>query len=125
VGLFASTAFLGAGGTSEQVQAVITGSPEYFRLAGGTDETFLDALYGDALQRAVDPGARAAFLGALARGVPRTAVAAVVFGSDEYRTALVRGAYGEFLRRPPDPAGLAFIVDALRRGFTDQQVMAA
>src|SRR5262249_36280357 len=41
---------LGTGGTIEQAEALITGSLEYFQVAGGgTNDGFLDALYRDAL----------------------------------------------------------------------------
>src|SRR5262249_53078324 len=50
------TAFLAGGGTLEQVEAAILGSPEYLTSqAGGTTRGFLDAVYTDVLGRAIDP----------------------------------------------------------------------
>jgi len=51
-------AFLDRGGTTEEVAAAIAGSPEYFQVrGGGTNTGFLNALYQDALGRALDPTA--------------------------------------------------------------------
>src|SRR5262249_5599569 len=62
MGLNSFTAFLGAGGTVEQLQAVICSSAEYFQVRGGGDNAgFLQALYQDALGRAIDPSGQAGF----------------------------------------------------------------
>ena len=52
---------LAAGGTAEQLDAVLVSSPEYVGAhTAGNNDGFLDGLYADALHRQVD-GARAAF----------------------------------------------------------------
>jgi Domain of unknown function (DUF4214) len=84
-GLAAFTNFLANGGTLEQVEATIAGSAEYFQTRGGGQVSgFLNALYEDALNRGVDPAGEAAFEQDLSLGVSRAAIAAAVFGSDEY-----------------------------------------
>src|SRR5262249_15711658 len=66
-GLSSWLSLLGAGGTLEQVQAGIIGSPEYFQNRGGnTTLGYLNALYQDVLSRAIDPTGQAVFSGALA-----------------------------------------------------------
>src|SRR5262249_43199605 len=85
---------------------------------------FLDALYQDSLGRAVDAGARAAWDQALATGVTRTQVAALVLGSTEYKTDLVSSFYTSLLRRPADGVGLNALVAQLLAGVSDAQVVA-
>jgi autotransporter-associated beta strand protein len=119
LGLFA------AGGTYEQAEASITGSPEYYQSrGGGTKDGFLDALYHDALGRAVDPAGRTSFDQAFAAGATPGAVAGVIFTSDEYRTDLVQGWYQQYLHRPADTSGLDSFVSALRQGTRDEAVVA-
>jgi hypothetical protein len=126
LGLQACTSFLLLGGTVEQVEASITASPEYFQVrGGGSNAGFLAALYQDALNRAVDPTGQAAFSQALAQGVSRQAVAAAVFGSEEYERDLVSGYYSRFLNRDADPFGLAAFSNALRQGLHDEAAIAS
>ena len=75
-GLTSNVNFLVAGGTIEQMQANLLGSPEYFTSqGGGTNQGFLTALYQDLLNRSVDAAAQALYGGALNAGVSRTQVA--------------------------------------------------
>jgi hypothetical protein len=113
------------GVTVEQVAAAIAGSPEYFQTrGGGTNTGFLDALYQDALGRAPDPTGRAIFLQDLAQGISRTAVAAAILASTEYRQDLVTSFYGQLLDRTPDSGGLNNWAGELQKGATDQMVIA-
>src|SRR5205823_1996617 len=69
-GLKAATAFLMAGGSVEQVEAMITSSPEYFQRRGsGSNDGFLAALYQDAFNRPIDSVGQSAFGSALASGI--------------------------------------------------------
>ena len=112
------------GGTLEQVAAVIVGSPEYFQLHGGTNVSFLNALYLDALGRTPDPFGQDSFTQMLAGGATRTAVALAVFTSAEYHANLVGEAYLNLLGRQADPAGLANFTNALQNGLSDQTLVA-
>ncbi|HEV3082071.1 MAG TPA: DUF4214 domain-containing protein [Gemmataceae bacterium] len=124
-GLSGFTSFLQSGGTLEQVQAIIAGSDEYFATrAGGNIDAFLSALYSDALNRAIDPAGQSADEQALAGGMMRSTIAAVVFGSQEYLQDLVQSYYLTYLKRPPDSGGLAAFVAVMQQGTTDQQVIA-
>jgi uncharacterized protein GlcG (DUF336 family) len=123
-GLNSFTAFLAAGASPEQAGAAIAGSPEYFATrSGGTNDGFLDALYGDLLHRTVDPGGRAAFDFALAAGATRTQVATVIYASMEYRQDLVQSFYLQFLHRSADIPGLNAFVAALQAGASDAQII--
>lgn len=115
---------LGVGGTVEQVRAAIAGSAEYLQNRGeGTTDGFLDALYQDALGRAIDPGAREFFSQALASGASHRQLAEAVFTSDEYREKLVESLYQQYHQRGTDPSGHDYFTGALRQGATDQQVI--
>jgi autotransporter-associated beta strand protein len=114
------------GMTDEQVAASLAGSPEYYNVrGGGTVNGFLDALFHDALNRAVDPSGRQSFTQALAFNVSRQQVAASVLGSPEYQSDLVTNYYNTYLHRSPDPNGLAAWVNALAHGTTDETVIAS
>jgi uncharacterized protein (TIGR03118 family) len=76
-GLTTFTNFLANGGTVEQAKAILAGSAEYLQSRGsGTNDGFLDALYQDAFNRAVDSSGRSTFDQALASGVSRAQIAA-------------------------------------------------
>jgi hypothetical protein len=122
-GLIGAVQFLGAGGTNEQLLSAITGSQEYFQKTGATNDGFLNALYEDALGRAIDPSGEAEFTYALAAGMSRVQVAATIFSSTEYQQKLVESYYQRFLRRPGDPAAVAW-VKSLQSGSSDAQVLA-
>jgi uncharacterized repeat protein (TIGR01451 family) len=117
--------YLENGGTVEQLEAMIAGSQEYFQQrGGGTNDGFLDALYQDGLNRAVDGFGRAAWDQALASGLSRDQVAARLFSSLEYDTNLVNKDYSTMLRRPADAPGLNHWVTQLLGGVGGDQVLA-
>ncbi|MGH7140968.1 MAG: DUF4214 domain-containing protein, partial [Pirellulales bacterium] len=87
-------------------------------------DSFLNALFQDALDRPIDAAAKAAFEQYLAAGGTRAQVAAVVFGSHEYHADVMQSIYLELLDRAPDAAGLTFWADALDHGASDEQVIA-
>jgi hypothetical protein len=89
-----------------------------------TSDGFLNALYQDALDRAVDPGGRAVWKQALANGASFAQVAAAILASTEYRQAVVTEAYGLFLRRQPESTGLNAFTAELAQGMRDEQVFA-
>lgn len=125
-GLAAFTSFLANGGTVEQVQAALAGSPEYLRTrGGGTNDGFLDALYHDAFNRAVDPSGRSTFDQALANGLTPAQVATLIFSSAEYQRDLVQSLYQRLLHRAADNGGLSAFTAALQAGVRDEQVIAA
>jgi uncharacterized delta-60 repeat protein len=123
--LSAYSAFLGTGGTVEQMEAVLAGSPEYFHIHGSANDSFLDALYRDAFGRTVDATARRNFDQALASGALTPGqVAAQIFGSAEYFLDLAGALYRRFLHRQIDPTGLSNIIIVLEQGTPDQAIIA-
>jgi uncharacterized delta-60 repeat protein len=120
LGIFSS--FLASGGTREQVATILIGSPEYFQnRGGGTNDGFLNALYGDALNRAPDLAGRTQFDAALASGTTTGQIAALILSSTEYKTDLVQSYYQRFLHRSADAGGLAFFVGLLGISSGNQQ----
>jgi hypothetical protein len=122
-GLSGYVTLLQSGATFEQVQGNILSSAEYFTLTGGTNSAFLDALYGDLLNRPIDAPARTAFLGTLTGGGTRQSVADAVLSSAEYRTDLVTSYYNRFLRRTPSPTESGPFITLLGSGAKDQVVI--
>jgi hypothetical protein len=116
---------LSSGASDEQVAAQLAGSTEYFETrGGGTNLSFLQALYQDLLNRPLDPSGQSTFLQQLASGVSRQQVAMELLSSTEYRQDLVTNLFAEFLRRPVDSTGLSSFVAALQQGATDEQIIA-
>jgi hypothetical protein len=118
------TKFIQGGGTFEQVSAAVTGSDEYFRLQGSTNQGFVTGLYRDVLNRTATDADIAAWVAILDGGASRDSVSTAFLTSHEYRTELVQADYLTYLLRPADSAGLTAFVNALNAGATDQQVLA-
>src|SRR5262249_14110866 len=119
--LAASTQFLVAGGTVEQLQTRLVVSPEYREMHGGTADGFLDGLYQDALGHGPD----ADVLAATARVLHPGRVAAAVFASSEYRRDLIENDFERFLFHGPDSKAEQAMLHALARGARDENVLAA
>jgi sugar lactone lactonase YvrE len=122
IGLAGWTQYLDQGGTAESLQALILGSGEYFtRIAGGTIDGFLEALYGDVLHRAADAVGLQGW-GELMEdeGATPTDIAAAVMNSLESDIAEVQGLYELFLHRPADSLGLLAFTSALQHGLTNE-----
>jgi uncharacterized protein (TIGR03118 family) len=117
---------LATGGSNDMVREMIIGSPEYFRVRGGsTPQGFLSAVFQDELDRGVDPGAQS-FFGQLplSEGSGRADVAAAVFASTEFLTDLVQSDFETYLGRPADPQAINTLVSALANGMTEDQLLA-
>jgi len=86
----------------------LTGSAEYYRLAGGTTPSFVDGAYLTVLGRQPDAAGRAHWISRLDHGVPVASIARTLVASTEYRRIQVDAAYAELLGRKPDDAGRAY-----------------
>jgi hypothetical protein len=112
--------------------AFIAGSAEYLQnRGGGAINGWLNAIYQDAFNRAVDPGAQSSFSQALSSGARSFQQAAdIIFTSPEYYQELVAsyittldGAPGGSYY-PPDAPAPAFWVSQLELGGSPEQVIA-
>jgi hypothetical protein len=116
-GLSSFVAFLGKGGTTEEVEAALAGSPEYLQRRGrATNDGFLAALYHDVLVRKIDPSGQTTFGQALAQHASPTQVAMAIVASTESHRRLVQSFYQRFLDRAPDSGGLSAFVTLLQKG---------
>ncbi|HEX7133670.1 MAG TPA: DUF4214 domain-containing protein [Iamia sp.] len=101
------------GALVNRIGALIFGSAEFYGLAGGTDEGFVEALYDRILDRAPDSTGLAYWVGEVdARG--RGGVASEFYASYESRAMRVDGLYQRLLGRDPSPADLTYWADRLR-----------
>ena len=123
-GLRTFTSFLGNGGTAQQVEASILGSAEYFQLHGGTNDSFLSALYQAVLNRSPDAAGAQSWGAALASGSTRETLALAILGSLESDTDEVQTFFREFLHRAADPSGLSSFTTALRQGVSTEAAIA-
>lgn len=83
--------FLAAGGTGEQLAESLVSTSEYYQARGGaTAQGYLNALFNDVLHRDIDAGSEAV-LDKLdfSQTSVRLAIAAAVFGSNEYLQDLI------------------------------------
>ena len=104
-----------AGHTLESVAALLYGSEEYWRAAGGTAGGFVDRIYAGVLGREPDDDGRAHWVSVIDGGTPTASVAAGFYGSVESREDRVTAVFGAVLQRAPDDAGLAYWVDVVPR----------
>jgi Domain of unknown function (DUF4214) len=96
---------LAQGGGSDQVAAIVLGSPEYyFSRGGGTRNGFVAALYQDVLGTYPDQGAVAYFTQELAGGATRAAVAQQVETSPAARQRWLVALYAKYLHHAPSGA---------------------
>lgn len=96
-----------------QVLARLTGSSEFYRKAGGTIPSFVDAVYQRVLGRAPDAGGRAYWIKKLQGGEAVYHVAASLVTSNEYLRRTAEGAYQQVLDRAPTATERTFTVALL------------
>jgi RHS repeat-associated protein len=124
-GLSGSLQFLQTGGRSDQLEAIILGSLEYFGDTGTSANSFLGSLYHDVLGRPIDPSGLALFTSALQTGATPTQVARAVVDSPEARGIQVNSLYVRFLDRDADSSGLRAFVNALGQGARPEVIESA
>lgn len=121
-GLAFWTSFLAAGGTRQQLEIAIAGSPEFFAVTDNRNDRFVMALFNDLLFHPPSAASEAEFEQALAAGASHASVAADIILSPEQEQLLVNGFYGKFLSRPADPSGFNAYVTEILHGATLEQV---
>ncbi len=114
---------LQAGVPAPQVVASFFASDEYFESVGGTNPTFIDALYQGVLRRGPDAGGRTFWVRELDAGAPRGDLSTQVFRSYESGGLRVDGLYDDLLSRSPDAGGRHFWANYLTTG--DEVALAA
>jgi len=113
------------GATVEQLIAALVSTAEYYQNRGdGTNNGFLEQLYGDLLGRPIDEGSLALFTGLLSRGGARSQVALFILGSSEYRSNQLQGFFKTFLEREPSDSELNFYLTLWLQGARREQIIA-
>lgn len=87
-------------------------------------EAYVRQVYRDLFEREPDAGGLASWVRALNAGTPRSAVAASITSSTEYRSRLIQGVYRDYLGRAADRGGLDFWLGQLAAGRTVQDIEA-
>jgi uncharacterized delta-60 repeat protein len=116
--------FLVAGGSIDQMRALLLGSQEYYELAGGTNDAFVAAVYRDVLGRPVDSAGQPAWDQDLMNGLPPSALAATIMRSGEGDADEVQGLYRWLLHRAADATGLQSFSSDLQQGAPVEQLVA-
>ena len=87
--------------TRPEMLSRVTGSSEYYRKAGGTIPTFVDAVYQSVLGRAADRSGRDYWIRRLQNGRSVEGVARSLVASSEYRRTQVKTTFQRILERQP------------------------
>ena len=112
------------GMTDEQLEAGFIGSPEYFQHSGGTNQSWVDAMYLNLLGRGPDQAGEAYWVTALQRGANRGAVAFGFAASAEREGQHVQSDYAKFLGRFAAADEVAYWVDQFaHHGQTNENVV--
>jgi hypothetical protein len=103
-GLQAGSLFLASGGSAAELKSLLYGSPEYYQHIGGTDASFLAALFLDVTGQPLDSATENVLTGLLGSGVSRTALALVLLRTPVSGLEQARRFFTDFLGRLPSPA---------------------
>jgi hypothetical protein len=87
--------------TRPEMLARLTGSSEFYRKAGGTTPTFVDAVYQSVLGRTADPSGRTFWINQLNKGRSVESVARTLVASSEYRRTQAKNTFVRILERQP------------------------
>ncbi|HVS40983.1 MAG TPA: DUF4214 domain-containing protein [Candidatus Dormibacteraeota bacterium] len=112
-------------GAVEDVTAAIAASQEYFARAGGSNDTFVSALYHDFLRHPPDPAGKAGWVDQLNRGASRTAVASSIRRSAEAQSVVADAAYRLLLGRQATSAERTNLGNAMVHGLSFQAMQAS
>lgn len=111
------------GMTDEQVEANFIGSQEFYAHSGGTDRSWVDALYIHLLGRPADGVGENAWIQVLARGASRSQVALGFAASPEREAQRVQDDYFRFLGRSAGESEVNGWVFAFQHGFSNEDVI--
>jgi hypothetical protein len=119
------TSQLQAGLSAEQLRADLLASPEFYAQAGGNTESWLGAVYQEALSRPADGPGEGYWLTQLGQGTSRASVALALATSPEARAVVVEQDYRRWLERSAGAAEAGFWATLLLHGTPDDDVAAA
>lgn len=123
-GLTYWTSRMDMGLTDQQLEANLVSSDEFFQAAGGTNATWIDAVYKLLLGRAGDASGESFWLKQLSGGATLLSVAQDIANSQENDAQLIKNDYFHYLGRSADDAGLAYWLTQFADGETNEDVIA-
>ncbi len=109
--------------TDEQLEAGFVGSAEFYTHSGGTDTSWVDAMYESLLGRHADSGGQSFWTQQLANGATRQSVAFGFAASLEREGQHVEDHYIVFLGRPAGSSEIAFWVGQFSHGVTNEDII--
>ncbi|HVC99240.1 MAG TPA: DUF4214 domain-containing protein [Pirellulales bacterium] len=118
------TAQMRTGLTDERLEAGFIGSREFFDHSGGTNKSWVDAMYQALLGRAADAQGEAYWVAQVDQGANRSDVAYGFAASLEREGQRVSNDYLTYLGRLPDATGLGFWVSQFAGGLTNEDLIA-
>jgi hypothetical protein len=103
------------------IEGSFIASDEYFtKFGGGTNTTWLNAAYPEAMGRPADNSGRAAFTAQLAAGARRDAVALTLLRSDEGYGFRIDRLFQTYLHRGTDAGGRTYWTGQFRSGIKEK-----
>ncbi len=93
-----------ASATPEQLAAFLAEGPEFFNDYGDSTDVFVEALYGDILDRVAVPSERYGWDQLITSNGTRAGVAEMFLGLPAYLDLLIEADYPAYVGRPPSPA---------------------
>lgn len=118
-------------GTSfRTIEAIIGGSSEFYQAAGGTNSTWLNAIYQDflgvpAIDSTTVTASESSWLALLNAGYTPTQVLIDIMGTQQYLTDLVEQDYMTYFGQLADSTSLAAFVSALQGNTTSNAMIVA
>lgn len=110
--------------SDEQLEANLLSSSEYVERHGGTDVSWVAAMYQDLLGRPADSAGLTYWLGQLEAGVSEDQIALGIATSAERESIVVANDYQTFLGRGATSADVAFWVNQFEQGARNEDVIA-
>lgn len=117
------TARMQAGVTDEQLEAALTSSSEFVQLNGGTNATWVDAMYADLLERTPDQAGLSYWLAQLQFGVSRYQIALHIAASAEREAMVVQHDYFTFLGRDATSQEINYWVARFAQGAENEDIV--
>jgi hypothetical protein len=107
------------------IEAIIAGSTPFYQASGGTNASWLNAVYEDFLNRPLDATGQAQWGAMLISGFSPTQIVLGIMATPEYLSDMVEQDYLTYLGRAADPTSLAAFVSSLQGGSTNNDMIVA
>jgi hypothetical protein len=109
--------------TDQELEADFIASPEFYGNAGGTNSSWVNAMYQMVLGRQADSSGLNYWLAQLSAGESRASVARGFAGSQEHDAQIVQNDYFTYLGRSAGPSEVDYWVAQFENGATNEDVV--